>query len=181
MTQVPLHAMKRRLFAGVLAAAVGTVALAAPAFAHGDHDARPLARDLAAGPYRISLWQVFPDAGDATAPHLIVLFDGRSAAPAEATISVAVNATPMSVVRSTTTPNGWESVAGVTAYDVVMITVSEGSESWSLDPVVVAPAPTSLLPMRELLWTAIGLTAVAALWMLGRTARTWRPPALEAG
>ena len=170
--------MKRRLFTGALAAAVWTVGLATPALAHGDHDARALARDLEAGPYRISLWQVYPDAGDAMAPHLIVVFDGRGAVPAGATISVAVNASPMPVVRSATTPNGWETLAGVADYDAVMVTISEGGQTWGLDPVVVAPAPATLLPMRELLWTAIGLTAAAAIWMLGRTARAWRRPAL---
>ena len=73
--------MRQRLVRAMLGAAVAMTALVSPVLAHGDHDARPIARDLAAGPYRISLWQVYPDAGDAMTPHLIVLFDGLKAAP----------------------------------------------------------------------------------------------------
>lgn len=165
--------MRQRLLLGTVAAALALTALASPVLAHGDHDARAIARDLAAGPYRISLWQVYPDAGDAMTPHLIVLFDGLKAAP-PATVSVAVNATPMQVHPSTTTPNGWETMQGLEVYDVVMVTIAEGDQTWGLDPVVVPPAPTSVIPMRELLYLAIALTAVAALWVGGRTARTWR-------
>ena len=45
--------MRRRLIGGALAAALWALLLAAPAWAHGDHDARALARDLRAGPYLI--------------------------------------------------------------------------------------------------------------------------------
>ena len=63
------------------AAAALMLALATPALAHGDHDARPLARHLAAGPHNISLWQVYPDAGMAMTPHLIVMFDDEGRPP----------------------------------------------------------------------------------------------------
>ena len=39
-------ATKRHMLLGAFAAAIWTFAVAIPAFAHGDHDARPLARDL---------------------------------------------------------------------------------------------------------------------------------------
>ena len=68
--------MRRGRLVATFAAAAMTLVPAAPVLAHGDHDARPLARDLAAGPYSISLWQVYPDAGSAMTPHLIVMFDG---------------------------------------------------------------------------------------------------------
>lgn len=162
------------------AAAILSAVPAIPALAHGDHDARPIARDLAAGPYRISLWQVYPDAGDAMTPHLIVLFDGLATAPA-ASVVVNVNGAPMAVHRSTTTANGWETMAGLDVYDVVSITITEGGVAWPVGPVVVPPAPTSIVPMRELIYLSIAMTAAAALWVLGRTARVWRRPAAQAG
>jgi hypothetical protein len=96
-------------------------------------------------------------------------------------VAVAVNATPMDVVRSSTTANGWETTMGVAVYDVVMVTIAVGAETWVLDPVVVPPAPTSALPMRELISGSIVLTAVAALWVLARTARAWRQPSPRPG
>jgi hypothetical protein len=168
--------MKGRRLAAGCAAAIVTLAIAAPVLAHGDHDARPLARQLEAGPYRISVWQVYPDAGTAMTPHLIVMFDGVRTSPQFVAVSVAVNAAAMAVSPSTTTANGWETAEGVDAWDVVSITISEGARSWGLDPVVVPPAPTSMLPMRELIAAAILLTAAAALWMLRRTARAWKTP-----
>lgn len=150
--------------------------LAAPVAAHGDHDARPLARDLAAGPYRLSLWQVYPDSGTAMTPHLIVMFDGAKARPPSVAVGVAVNASPQEVQPSTTTANGWETTVGVNARDVITITITEGPEVWTVGPVVVPPPPTSMLPMRELLLAAILLTAVAALWAARRTAGAWRRP-----
>ena len=170
--------MKRRLLAGGLAALASTMALAAPVFAHGDHDARPLARDLAAGPYTISLWQVYPDAGSAMTPHLIVMFDGGAGAPPGADIGVAVNSAPLEVRPSTTTPNGFETAEGLDEGDSVTVTISDGAGAWDLDPVVVPPAPTSMLPMEQLVYVSIFLTACTAWWVAMRTARTWRRPAV---
>ena len=170
--------MKRFLTAGVFAAALMTV-LVAPVAAHGDHDARPLARDLDAGPYRVSLWQVYPDAGDAMTPHVIVMFDGGTA-PVEGGLGVEVNAAPMKVRPSATTSNAWETTLGVAEGDVVTVTVSDGTQSWALDPVVVPPPPTSMLPMEELLYASIVLTLGTAWWVAGRTARAWRRPTVTA-
>lgn len=171
--------MKRRLFLGAFAAAVSTVTLASPALAHGDHDARPLARQLEAGPYAISLWQVYPDAGAAMTPHLIVMFDAEPAPP-EAEVSVTVDSRPMTVLPSTTTADGWETTDGVAEGDVVAVTISDGVQAWDLDPVVVPPPPSSMLPMQELIYVSIFLTAGTALWVAGRTARAWRRPAVTA-
>ena len=168
--------MKRFLTAGVLAAALMAV-LAAPVAAHGDHDARPLARDLDVGPYRVSLWQVYPDAGDAMTPHLIVIFDGGTA-PAEGGLGIEVNAAPIAVRPSTTTSNAWETTQGVAEGDVVTVTVSDSIQSWALDPIVVPPPPTSMLPMEELLYASIVLTAGTAWWVASRTVRAWRRPAV---
>lgn len=168
----------KRLLLGAFAAAFSLLVLAAPVFAHGDHDARPLARDLEAGPNRISLWQVYPDFGAAMTPHLIVMFDGAAAPPTAAGVAVEVNSKPMEVRPSTTTSSGWETTEGVAEGDVVTVTISDGSQSWVLDPVVVPPAPTSMLPMQELIWVSIAMTAAAAWWAAGRTARAWRRPAV---
>jgi hypothetical protein len=165
------------LFVGGILAVSATVALATPALAHGDHDARPLARHLEAGPYIISLWQVYPDVGDAMTPHLIVMFDGGPA-PA-ASVIVTVNSRPMEIRPSITTSNGWETTIGIAEGDVVAVTISEDLQAWELNPVVVPPAPTSLIPMQELLYTSIFLTLATAWWVAGRTARAWRRPALR--
>lgn len=171
--------MIRRFLAGVLTAATLTAALAAPVLAHGDHDARPLARNLAAGPYTISLWQVYPDAGTAMTPHLIVMFDGVTATPPEAEVRVAVNATQTGVRPSTTTANGFETAEGLDEGDVVTVTISAGAQRWELAPVVVPPAPMSMLPMQELIYASIFFTVGTAWWVARRTARAWRRPAAQ--
>jgi hypothetical protein len=171
--------MNRRLFVRAFVAAIWTLALATPALAHGDHDARPLARDLKAGPHIISLWQVYPDFGAALTPHLIVMFDGESAVPTTAGVKVAVNSRPMEVGPSTTTRNGWETTEGLTEGDEVRVTISDGTQAWDLGTVVVPPPPTSMIPMPELIYTSIALTFGTALWVAGRTARAWRRPALR--
>ena len=167
--------LKRRLFAGALAAAAATLAFAAPALAHGDHDARPLARQLAAGPYSISLWQVYPDVGSAMTPHLIVMFEG-GARPPGAVVTAAKNSTPMHIQASPTTASGWETMEGVAEGDTVHVTISDGAQTWDLGPVVVPPPPTSFLPMQELIYSSIFLTVCTALWVSRRTARAWRRP-----
>lgn len=172
--------MKRRLLVGGFAAAALAVVQAAPVWAHGDNDARPLARDLEAGPYIVSLWQVYPDAGVAMTPYLIIMFDGGAVPSSEAAVNVAVGSTPMEVRPSITTANGWETTEGVAEGDVVTVTISDGTQSWDLDPVVIPPAPTSMLPMRELIYISILLTAGTAWWLAGRTARAWRRPAVRA-
>jgi hypothetical protein len=165
----------KRLLVGVFAAVAAMAMSATPALAHGDHDARPLARDLVAGEYRISLWQVYPDVGTAMAPHVIVMFDG-GVFPAAPVVTVAVDSVPMTVQPSATTSNGWETTEGVAEGDTVAVTISDGSQTWVLDPVVVPPPPTSMLPMTELIWVSIFMTAGAAWWAAGRTARAWRRP-----
>ncbi len=171
--------MKRSLLVGAFLAAIWTVALAAPALAHGDHDARPLARNVAAGPYIVSLWQVYPDFGAAMTPHLIVMFDGLSAAPTTAVVDVAVNSKPMVIGPSPTTRNGWETTEGIAEGDEVRVTITEGAQAWDLAPVVVPPSPISMIPMPELIYTSIALTIGTAVWVAGRTARTWRKPAFR--
>lgn len=168
--------MIRRSLAGALLALVWSAGLAAPVLAHGDHDARPLARNLSAGPYTISLWQVYPDSGSAMTPHLIVMFDGLAASPAGVSVRVTVNGAASEVHRSATTANGFETMEPVDEGDVVAVTVDGGTATWDLAPVVVPPPPTSLLPMEELLYAAIFLTIGTAWWMVGRAARAWRRP-----
>lgn len=171
--------MKLRAFLGAFAAAALSVTLAGPVWAHGDHDARQLARHLEAGPYIVSLWQVYPDVGDAMTPHLIVMFDGGAPVAAAADVIVAVNSTPMEVQPSITTSNAWETTHGLAEGDVVTVTIWDGIQAWDLDPVVVPATPTSMLPMQELIYTSIFLTIGTAWWLAGRTARAWRRPAVR--
>ena len=172
--------MYARRLLGVSTAAFLALGLATPVLAHGDHDARPLARDLGAGPHRISLWQVYPDAGTAMTPHLIVMFDGEASTPPADDVAVTVNSTPMAVVPSTTTANGLETTDGVVEGDVLTVAISDGTQTWRLDPVIVPPPPTSMLPMSELIYSSIFLTFATAIWMARRTARAWRRPAVRA-
>ena len=172
--------MKQRLFLAAFAAVASTMALVTPALAHGDHDARALARHLPAGPYIVSLWQVYPDVGDAMTPHLIVMFDGVAASPPAADVVVSVNSTPMQVRPSITTANGWETTEGLVEGDVVTVAIVDGTRSWDLDPVIVPAPPTSMIPMEELIYASIFLTIGTAFWVAGRTARTWRRPAVSA-
>ena len=160
----------------MLVAACCLLLLAAPAAAHGDHDARPLARHLTAGPYTLSLWQVYPDAGDAMFPHLIVMVDGVAVLPAGTGLAVTVDAAPLKVHPSVTTANAWESMECLPEGSEVVVTVSDGAGSWALDPVVVPPATTSMLPMQELIYVSIALTAGTAWWAARRAARAWRRP-----
>lgn len=170
--------MIRRFLVAAVVAAAWTATFAATALAHGDHDARPLARAVTAGPYTVSLWQVYPDSGSAITPHLIVMFDGLAAAPAGVVVRVAVNGSPSEVRPSTTTANGFETIEGVDEGDVVRVTVADGGRgTWELAPIVVPAPPTAMLPMEELLYAAIVLTIGTAWWMVGRTARAWRRPA----
>jgi hypothetical protein len=171
---------RRSLVAAVVAAA-SLLVLAGPVAAHGDHDARPVARNLVAGPYTISLWPVYPDAGSAMTPHLIVMFDGLAAVPPEARVAVSVNGWPTEVRPSTTTANGLETAEGLDEGDVVTVTISAGDGVDSTDPVVVPPPPTSMLPMEELIYGSIFLTIGTAWWIAGRTARAWRRPLPQVG
>lgn len=154
------------------------MALVTPALAHGDHDARPLARHLPAGSHSISLWQVYPDAGTAMTPHLIVMFDDEKVVPSGTVVTVEVNSAPMEVRPSTTTSNGLETTAGVAEGDVVAVAISDGSQTWDLGSVVVPPPPTSMIPMPELIYTSIFLTLGTAVWVARRTARAWRQPSV---
>jgi hypothetical protein len=151
------------------------LALATPVLAHGDHDARPLARELHAGPYRLSMWQVYPEAGTSMTPHLIVLFEGDPVPPI-AEVIVAVGSATVDVRPSASTANAWETTQGLNEGDAVVVTVSDGAQAWALDPVVVPPPPTSMLPMQELIYVSIALTAGTAWWAARRTTRAWRRP-----
>jgi hypothetical protein len=82
----------------------------------------------------------------------------------------------MALRPSTTTSNGWETTESVAEGDVVTVTIADGTNTWELEPVVVQPPPTSLIPMTELIYVSIFLTAATAWWVARRTARAWRRP-----
>ena len=146
-----------------------------PAFAHGNHDARPLVRRAETGPYSVSLWQVYPDVGSAMTPHLIVIFDDLAPGP-DAGVLVDVGSSRVDVIPSMTTPGAWETTVGVETDDLVTVTISNNEGAWAM-PTVIIPAPlTSILPMRLLVATSIFLATAVAYWAAGRTARAWRRP-----
>ena len=166
----------------LVAAVVGAwlPATGAPAVAHGDHDARPLLRGAEAGPYSVSLWQVYPEAGSAMIPHLIVMFDDQ-APGADIEVSIQVGTDPVEVVPSMTTPGAWETTAGVGTDDQVTVTVSGSAGSWTIPTIVIPPPLTSILPMRLLIAISIFLAAGVAWWAAGRTSRAWRRPLPQQG
>jgi hypothetical protein len=179
----PIHPGRRealRLVLGVVMVLAWLLATAAPASAHGDHDARPLLRGAAAGPKSVSLWQVYPEAGSAMTPHLIVMFDGPAPGPGTE-IMVRLGSTPVEVIPSVTTPGAWETVAGVGTDDQVTVTVSSSEGSWTLPTIVIPPPLTSILPMRLLIAVSIFLATAVAWWAAGRTARAWRRPLPQPG
>jgi hypothetical protein len=168
--------MGRGLFRGAIAALVATIAIATPVLAHGDHDAQPLGRGLTSGPFTISLWQLSVDNGTVVTPHVIVMFDNGTSTRATA-VTVAVNSQPMDARPSATTPNGWETMQGVTEGEQLAVTVSDGSTTWAFDPVVVPPPPGSGLPIKEVVIASMLLTLRVIWWVVARTARVWRNPA----
>lgn len=164
----------RRWALSVALAIAWLMAIAGPVWAHGDHDARPLFRSVEAGPYTVSLWQVYPDTGMAMVPHLIVTFEG--VAPESPRVRIQVGSTEMEVIASMTTPGAWETTVGVEADDLITVTITDPEGSWAI-PTIVVPAPlTSVLPMRALIMVSIFLATAVAWWAAGRTARAWRRP-----
>jgi hypothetical protein len=151
------------------------LALPLPAVAHGDHDARPVLRGADLGPYTVSLWQVYPDAGSAMLPLVVVMFDegemGRGT-----TLSVRVGGEEVGLAPSLTTPGAWETTESLETDDSVVVTISEDGQSWSTPSVVIPPPLTSVLPMRALIALSIFLATAVAWWIGGRTAQAWRRP-----
>ncbi len=166
--------LTRRLSA-MSAMLIGIMCVAAPALAHGDHDARPLLRNAEAGPYGVSLWQVYPDVGSSVVPHLIVVLDGTPSDGATV-VSVTVGETSVEVVPSMTTERAWETTVGVEPGDLVEVRVTDDDGSWALDTVTIPPPLTSVLPMRALIMISIFLATGVAWWAAGRTAQAWRRP-----
>ncbi|HET9203234.1 MAG TPA: hypothetical protein VFP67_08855 [Acidimicrobiia bacterium] len=163
----------RRLFRAVTIALVLLVPL--PAWAHGDHDARPLLRHADLGPYTVSLWQVYPDAGSAMMPMLVVMFDEGTLGEGS-TLSVRVGGDEVGLAPSLTTAGAWETTSGLETDDSVIVTISEDGKSWTTPTVIVPPPLTSMLPMRGLIAVSIFLATAVAWWIGGRTAMAWRRP-----
>src|SRR5690606_18181394 len=122
-----------------------------------------------------STWQVYPDAGMAITPHLIVMVEPGTPVPASTKVTVDVDGEPVEVIPSTTTANAWETTVGLDEGEVVAVTVSDGAQAWSLLTVVVPPLKP-VVPMQELIYASIALTAATAWWAAKRTARAWRRP-----
>jgi hypothetical protein len=161
-----------------LLATVWTVVLAAPVLGHGEADARAIIRNVAAGPYRVSLWLVDKDTANAITSHLIVMFDGDLPTSG---VAVAVNGTPLEAHVSTTTPNAWETSQGVPVGDQIAVTVTDGAGVWTVGPVVVPTPPTFPLPMKEIVLASILITIRAAWWAAMRTRKVWRATKLSEG
>jgi hypothetical protein len=158
-----------------LIALLAMMSIALPAWAHGDHDARPLLRDAELGPYSVSLWQVYPNAGSVMTPLLIVMFD-EGTPTAETALSVQLGSEEVDIVPSSTSPGAWETTTGLDTDDLITVTVAENGESWSTPTIMIPPPLTSMFPMRALIAISIFLATAVAWWIGGRTAQAWRRP-----
>jgi hypothetical protein len=151
------------------------LALPLPALAHGDHDARALVKGADVGPYTISLWQVYPDAGSEMLPLVVAMFDEAPLGPG-ATLAVEVNGEHVNIAPSLTSAGAWETTSGLATDDSVRVSISEGGETWTTPTVVIPPPLTSMFPMRGLIAVSIFLASAVAWWIGGRTAQAWRRP-----
>jgi len=150
------------------------VVVSTPVLAHGEGDARALLRDVTAGPYTVSLWDVDGNSAMSMAPHVIVMFDGPMPTSG---VTVSVNATPIEVHVSTTTANGWETSQGVAIGDQLTVAISEEGHGWQVGPVIVEPVQAPIPMLKEVILASILVTVRVLWWAARRTGKVWRRPA----
>ena len=152
-------------------AAVVVVALALPAVAHGENDARPLLRESPVGPYTVSLWQVIGDHGNALPAHLIVTFTGTQ--PQQSTtIWVEKGSTKLEAVPSTTTEDAWETVASASEGDILTVVITSDEGTFRTTPVLFDSLGIGA-PMQVFIALAVFFTTGTAYWLFRRSARVF--------
>lgn len=153
-----------------------TTLLASPVSAHGENDARPIARDLAVGPYVVSLWQVIGDHGSGMSAHVIV--DFQTDAPGEDdSVLLAVDGSAHAVLEASSSPTlegVWLTSGSVDFGDEVRVGVGTGGrEAWS-EAVSVPSPPSDALPMGLIISGAALFTILVVMWLARRFRRAWR-------
>lgn len=168
-----------RIGAAVVLAVVSTgwwSLTTSPASAHGENDARAIARDVAIGPYTASVWQVIGDHGTTSSAHVVVDFDAETPISTDSIVVAIVAPTQDTLAASprSASDGTWQTSGEVAFGDVIQIgVVANSSEWWSLSLTVPHP-PGGSTPMRVLMGLTMVLSIVAIVWLGRRARRAWR-------
>ena len=147
-----------------------------PASAHGENDARSIARDVPVGPYTASVWQVIGDHGTTSSAHVVVDF-GTETPSAQDSVVVAVGAPETSLLPATpslTSDGVWQTTGAVEFGDVIQVGVATDSGHWWTQSFTVPQPPGGSMPMRVLIGMTVIISAVAIVWLGRRARRAWR-------
>ncbi len=151
--------------------------MVAPAAAHGENDARSIARDAQLGPYAFTLWQVIGDHGAQRSAHVVVDFGDH--APAKGTsLIVAVDsaATPLVATRSGDVPGMWQTAGAVGFGDVIRVGLVDGDTQWWSSPFEVPQPPGETLVGKAAFSLALFASTLVLVWMGRRTRQVWSRP-----
>ena len=181
MAAVP-DAMSMRVFriGAVVVLAVLSMAwwglTASPASAHGENDARPIARDVAVGPYTASVWQVIGDHGTTSSAHVVVDFGTESPTPQDSVVVAIVAPTPDTLPASLSSVSDgiWQTNGAVEFGDVIQLSIATDSDEWWSQSLTVPQPPGGSTPMRVLMGLTVVLSAIAIVWLGHRAKRAWR-------
>lgn len=157
------------------------VLLPVPALAHGENDARPIAKNEAVGPYRITLWQVIGDHGSALSAHVVVDFGDVEPAQGEAVL-VAVEAdesaesAALTASRSEAVGGMWQTADAVGFGDVIRVGVAGEHGQWWSSDLTVPPPPGETLLAKVAFALVVFVSTVILLWMIRRARHVWARP-----
>ena len=147
-----------------------------PASAHGENDARAIARNVAVGPYTASVWQVIGDHGTTSSAHVVVDFAEEAPTSLDSIVVAIVAPTQNTLPGSlwSASDGTWQTTGAVDFGDVIRVGVATDSgEWWSLSLTVPHP-PGGSTPMRVLMGLTVVLSIVAIVWLGRRARRAWR-------
>ena len=147
-----------------------------PASAHGENDARAIARDVAIGPYTASVWQVIGDHGTTSSAHVVVDFGTQAPTPQDSIVVAIVAPAPDTLPASLSSASDgtWQTNGAVEFGDVIQVGVAADSGEWWSQSLTVPHPPGGSTPMRVLMGLTVALSVVAIVWLGRRTKRAWR-------
>ncbi len=149
------------------------VVLSSPAWAHGENDARPIARDVQTGPYVATLWQVIGDHGSSLSSHLVVSFGEHSPTAGDVVVIEVGGAAGGTLEASPTSATQWSTAATAEFGADVRIGVSTESGAWWSQSTTVPRPPSALLPMRALMAVFAFVSTLVIAWLGKRARRAW--------
>jgi hypothetical protein len=152
-----------------------------PASAHGENDARAIAKDVTVGPYEISVWQVIGDHDSAVSSHVVVDFGTTGVAPGETLLVAVESARRSSLVASQAnrTDGMWQTAGAVGFGDVIRIRISDDAGEWRSQSLTVPQPPRQTLVVKAMFALTIFFSTVAALWLGQRARRVWSRPLIS--